>query len=452
MPGQFMEVHLPLQAQAELPDAKKAVLDDAYSAGDATKFGEPLGNELSDMPQEHHSGDEPPEAREDIVERDNVAQPTVEPEHDTKSHSSVQVAGGELVARRTIEKPVQEEEEEPESTDVREEKPVEVIRDTQARRSEASEAPEQQEPKLDIPNSNPADTAHVSEEDAEQKDSQELLKTPREPGSLLEPFDPANDFDHPWHRRESLPGVHAALQDELSTAKEVLETGDPEQLKDFLLRSPDKIARATLGATGDEDIYSGKMRTSVKMNGDKVTAWVKPQDAERLESEIIDGLVGRYDAGEIGMDRVAKGIYMSEIMRQKRIDANHRVARSEALVLSRAAAGAQEISAHETAQLLCVDADPSDPRYHDPRGLHLGRDTYHMTAGVAHFAKDKLGLGYEEIVSKLGITDRLPEDGLTVLASRFGIEDYEGLKEAYVRYMTTESDLSWCKFEYEEIA
>lgn len=248
------------------------------------------------------------------------------------------------------------------------------------------------------------------------------------------------DIDSSGFREASLPRVHRILQDRHGGIKSALQTRDSQQIQGFIARSADDINRVVVGSGEQDDIYSTPDTEIMHAFG--LTIWRKPLDTQRLEAENLDKIVGQLSDGQMDIERLAKGVYFLEVLLHKYENGNGRVARGMKLLLDRSGEG--EITEDDTRKVLGIGRESlTQTGEHSFKINFFNPDFERMVLGVAYFGLHK-GLTQEQVV-ELKLNGTMPEEGLSALANKLNVPK-ETLKEDFIKFMVTDSDLSWCDF------
>lgn len=253
---------------------------------------------------------------------------------------------------------------------------------------------------------------------------------------------PQVDFDAPDFRNASVSRVHSTLGEQLSGLRQTFQGKNPEQIRDFIIRSADNIDRSVLGATEQEDIASTPDTAIVHAFG--MPIWNKPMDTARLESEMLTDLATRYSSGEMDTERFAQGVYFLQVLLHKYKNGNGRTARALKLLVEKAGNNDEVVSDDDTRTVLGIGREGVTKTSETTYRINFNPDFERLVLGVAYFGLDK-GLTPDEVTGKLKLNGALPEQGLDALTQRLGTVKPE-LKEDFIRFMTVRSDLGWCDF------
>lgn len=255
-------------------------------------------------------------------------------------------------------------------------------------------------------------------------------------------FSQDTDFHSAEFRAASMPRMLETLQLELPLARNVLARNDPDELKMYLARSTDSLARAALGASAEDDISSPADFSILQMlYGEYNVAWRKPLGTERVKDTLLAELVGVYTSGEMDIHRLAKGMQLLTGMLQEKIDANHRTAHGVRLLLEKAGRGDSTVTRDEVRQLLFADELTETPP-----GT-VSSDLKTLIEGTAQFAVQVKGMD-ADTVTWLYLRALLPDTSLGKIHDKLDPETpLEALREEFMHFMVIDADLSWGEFQ-----
>ncbi|HVA96783.1 MAG TPA: hypothetical protein VND99_03955 [Candidatus Acidoferrales bacterium] len=241
--------------------------------------------------------------------------------------------------------------------------------------------------------------------------------------------------DAPLFREQSAPRVHAALvavQRELTPA---LEERQPEQIRDLLISSSDTLARSILDASDDQDIdtlSSPELGIGLRSVKSGKVSWARPEDPQGLETELVTELAVRFCNGDIDSIRLAKSVYLLQILNHKYINGNGRVARSLKAIIEKAD-NRTSVTTEDTKKLLGIEEDA---------GLSSSEeDSTRIIAGLGYFGEENNLMTYYEVMAFLKNNDSLIDPLISELSRRAGRDDTQ-MKKDFIRYMVLDSDIS----------
>ncbi|HEV2403714.1 MAG TPA: hypothetical protein VGS08_05965 [Candidatus Saccharimonadales bacterium] len=250
---------------------------------------------------------------------------------------------------------------------------------------------------------------------------------------------PKVDYDSQEFRKQSLARVHTALEKQYDQLTRILAAHDSELLKDYLINGGDELIRAILGFSEEDEVHPPPdMRMVVYHLG--VATWRQPVRDDELAEEIYGELASRYHSGQMDLARLAKGVYLTDVLLHRYRQGNGRMARARTLLIERAA-GEQPIAETDTSDTLAIGRSPSIQIDEYTYRLTVQSDLERLILANCYFALH-LGFDYGEVVGPLRLNSSLPEDGLNTLAQQLGVTP-EKLKEDYIHFITVESDLHW---------
>jgi|GEM_PF-4763908 len=252
------------------------------------------------------------------------------------------------------------------------------------------------------------------------------------------------DFDAPDFRDASVSRVSITLNEQLAKLRDVLQGKNPEQIKDFIIRSANSIDRSVLGATDQEDISSTSSTAILHATG--IPIWNKPSDTEKLETEILADLATRFVSGQIDTERLGQGVYFLQVLLHKYKNGNGRTARALKFLLEKSNNNTEPtVSETDTKAILGIDREGVTQTGKTTYKINFNPDFERLVLGVAYFGLNK-GLDIQEVTEKLRLNGEIPEQGLDTLARRLNTS-MDHLKNEYIRFMAVGSDLSWCDFK-----
>ncbi|MCL5090844.1 MAG: hypothetical protein M1514_02420 [Patescibacteria group bacterium] len=248
------------------------------------------------------------------------------------------------------------------------------------------------------------------------------------------------DPDTKKYREQSLSVVYSVLQEKFTELRRI-EKKNKEQIILFLKSSSDDINRAVVGASEQVDIYSSP-DVAIVQAGNEIL-WKKPKNIVKLEEEILDALVTKWQTGDIDQTRLSQGVYFLETLLHKYKNGNGRVARSMKTIID-LRDKTTELTEDETRTVLAIERKVLIHRGGNLFEFSINPDFERLVLGVAYFGIHK-GLSLEQVTEELKLNGKVPEKGLEALSSKIGIPT-DQLKDEFVKFMVVDSNLDWCNF------
>jgi hypothetical protein len=250
------------------------------------------------------------------------------------------------------------------------------------------------------------------------------------------------DPDKIEFREQTLATTQSEMQVIVIGLNEALTQKDYARVESIIIESSDRLARTMLQADTHENISSTDNTAIMHSLG--MVLWKKPMDIEILEKENIHQLVQTaVRSNNIDYGRIANGIYFLYVLLHKYKNANGRTARALQLSLSKANEDSK-VEENDVKKVLGINRETLTQMGKTRFKINFNPDFERLVLGIAYFGIHK-GLTEEQVVDELKLNSKLPEDGLKDLSRKLQITE-EKLKEEFIKFIVSESDLSWCDF------